>query len=375
MASGAADDLCSGGRPARILAVGKAARALARGAAARWPGVEGFVLEPSCGAPGRVPDGFEAAKGDHPLAGARSAAATRALYRWLEGTKGPTLTLVSGGGSALLCDPPAPWTVSDAAALERELLRCGAAIAEVNAVRARLSSARGGGLRERLGPEPVWTGVWCDVARARWRITASGPTLAPAARPSAERVLARHGLRPAHPLPPATPWGAHPGDRAQLLADAPSLAADLARHLRAGGWGARVLALGEGVAPEEAAVRIASASRAVRRRPAALVGAGEFPVRVCGPGRGGRCSHLAGCLALEMGAARGWSFVALSTDGVDGGAGGGAALSDRARPGTRDLRRALASCDTATLLEGEGLLLPRRPTGDNLRDLWVLFLG
>lgn len=374
VASGAADDLCCDGPPARILAVGKAARALARGAAARWPGVPGFALEPAGGAPGPVPAGYDVARGDHPLSTSRSASATRTLYRWLEGTGGPTLALVSGGGSALLCDPPAPWTVAEAAALEKALLCCGAPIAEINAVRARLSGARGGGLRGRLGREPVWTGVWCDVARGHWRMTASAPTLAPVRRPAPGAVAARLGLVLPHPLPPAPAWQARPGDRASRLADAVCLSQDFARQLRGAGWKARTLSFSEGTSPGEAAAGIAAAAAGVRGRPAALVGAGEFPVAVTGAGRGGRCAHLACCVALEMGAARRWSFVALATDGVDGSAGGGAALSDRCRPRARELRRAVDACDTATVLEREGLLLTRRPTGNNLRDLWALFL-
>jgi len=374
IASGVADDLLGGEIPARVLAVGKAARALARGAASRWPGVPGFLLETADGAPGPLPRGFERAAGDHPVPGRRSLRATRELYEWLAAGEGTLLALVSGGGSALLCDPPEPWTALEAAALERDLLRGGAAIREINAVRARLSRARAGGLLRHVGTAAVATGVWSDVAPRDWRLTASGPTLPPAGSPDGASLLRRLGLAAPHPLPAAQALPPRAQDRCGVLAHAGLLARDVAARMRREGWHARTVSLPEGTSPEAAAGHLARCVSESARRPAAWVGAGEFPVRVAGGGRGGRCSHLTCAVALALARECGWGFVALATDGVDGDAGGGAALSAGARPPVRALTRALGACDTGTLLGESGHLLPRRPTGNNLRDLWVLFV-
>jgi len=374
IASGAADDLLGGAAPARVLAIGKAARALARGAASRWPGVPGFLLETTDGAPGPVPEGFSRGTGEHPVPGRQSFRATRELCDWLAAGEGPLLALVSGGGSALLCDPPPPWTSAEVAALEGELLRSGVPIREINAVRARLSRARAGGLLRPVGAAPVSTGVWSDVAPRDWRLTSSGPTLVLPGTPDGAAVLRRLGIEPPHVLPRPVTIPRRPQDRSMVLAHAGLLARDVAARLRRDGWEAQTLALPEGTAPEAAAERMARWAASALRRPAALVGAGECPVRVAGVGRGGRCTHLACAVALVLAKERGWAFVALATDGVDGEAGGGAALADRARPRVRDLTRAVGACDTGTLLDRTGHRVPRKPTGNNLRDLWVLFL-
>ncbi|MGA9753292.1 MAG: hypothetical protein WBS54_16040, partial [Acidobacteriota bacterium] len=44
-------------------------------------------------------------------------------------------------------------------------------------------------------------------------------------------------------------------------------------------------------------------------------------------------------------------------------------------PPADELRAALERCDTGRLWERRGGLLPRGPTGNNLRDLWVLADG
>jgi len=111
------------------------------------------------------------------------------------------------------------------------------------------------------------------------------------------------------------------------------------------------------------------------RRPRALVGAGEATVKAKASGRGGRCSHLAAAVAKRMLKARSsrrWLFAAVATDGVDGGAGAGAWTDWEVVPCERELGEALESCDTGTLWEKAGTLAPRNPSGNNLRDVWVL---
>ncbi len=64
----------------------------------------------------------------------------------------------------------------------------------------------------------------------------------------------------------------------------------------------------------------------------------------------------------------------MATDGVDGAAGGGAVVSDKTALPREMLKEALAACTTGELLDTHSCLLPRDPTGNNLRDLWVLFM-
>ena len=372
--SGVLDELLQGAMPARVLCVGKAGRALARGAAARFKGVEGFLFETSDGAPGPAPLNFVHRMGEHPVAGPLSLDGTRSLYEWLMEGEGPLLALVSGGSSSLCCDPPPGWTLKEVAAVETALLESGAPIRDINAVRLRLSRARGGGLRLRAGAWPLFTGVWCDVAPPQWRLTGSAPTFWPRGIPRAERVAERLSLDLPRSLPPLFRVSCSRFDRSACLADSARMVDEAVSFIEEEGMEARPLLAPEAIAPRALARRFKAEALKTAKRPAAIIGAGEAPVRVTAKGRGGRCSHLACEVALALEGVSGWTFVAMATDGVDGAAGSGAVVSDMTAPPREMLKEALAACATGELLDAHSCLLPRDPSGNNLRDLWVLFL-
>ena len=374
IASGALAGLLQDAKPARVLCLGKAGRALARGVAARWKGVDGFLFETTDGAPGRVPLDFLHYQGEHPVSGSASVKGTRILYDWLMDDETPLLALVSGGASSLCCDPPPGWTLKEVAAVETALLESGAPIRDINAVRLRLSRARGGGLRLRAGMGPVFTGVWCDVAPQQWRLTGSAPTFWPGGVPSAEGVVKKFGLRPPRPLSPSFRVTGPSLDKAVCLADCRRMVDEAVAFIREEGIEARAVRAPEGISPVALARRFKAEALMTVNRPAAIIGAGEAPVRVTAKGRGGRCSHLACEVALALQGISDWTFLAMATDGVDGSAGSGAAVTSETAPPVGRIEKALAACATGELLDARSCLLPRNPTGNNLRDLWVLFL-
>src|SRR5690606_21019216 len=67
------------------------------------------------------------------------------------------LCLISGGGSALLTAPAPGLTLEDKQAVTRALLRSGATIAEINAVRKHLSAIKGGRLAQLAAPARIVT--------------------------------------------------------------------------------------------------------------------------------------------------------------------------------------------------------------------------
>ena len=372
--SGALDGLLGNAAVTRVLCLGKAGRSLARGAASLFKGADGFLFETTDGAPGLMPRGFTHCMGEHPVPGRFSVKSTKLLREWLMDGEGPLLTLVSGGSSSLLCEPAPGWTLNEVASIERRLLESGMAIREINAVRLRLSRARGGGLRLRAGAWPVFTGIWCDVAPSQWRITGSAPMFWPGYAARAERVIERHSFRLQKELPPLLRVAMPPFDRARCLLDGDQLAQAAASFLRNEWPRVKRLSVPEAISPRALAKRFKKEALNSVKRPAVIIGCGEAPVRVAAKGRGGRCSHLACEVALALGGMAGWTFVALATDGVDGNAGSGAVVSSETSPPEVMLRKALSQCDTGGLLEAHSCLLPRSPSGNNLRDLWILFL-
>lgn len=362
--------LLSGGEPRRILALGKAGRAMARGAAILWPGVPGLLYEVE--GPGPAPPGWVVLSGSHPLPAPENLESTRLLCAWLGTTEGPLLALISGGTSSLLVDPAPPWTLPQKVQVCADLLASGAPIAEINAIRMRLSRVKGGGLRRRIPSGPVFTGIWCDVAPRDSRLAGSAPTLSVPSPLSAETVVARRGLNIPWPLPPDRILRRAPsGDRHAVLFSGETLAALAVRVFEGLGYRARPMRLPEGTDAGSLAAKFRELAQGAPGGKSIWIVSGEVST-LAGGGRGGRCSHLAALVALELAGLRGWTFAALATDGVDGAGDGGALVSADAMPSTAEICDAVGGGDTASLWAAHGTGLPRKPSGNNLRDLYVL---
>jgi glycerate-2-kinase len=67
------------------------------------------------------------------------------------------ICLWSGGGSALLADHPENSSQEEMALLNEKLVRCGADINEINAVRKHLSGVKGGQLASKIKPAAAVT--------------------------------------------------------------------------------------------------------------------------------------------------------------------------------------------------------------------------
>ena len=135
-----------------VLGAGKAGGAMAAAVDALWPRsapISGLVVTrydhvpPAYKAqPGRI----EVVEAAHPVP---DEAGQRAAQRIVQLTRGLTaddlvLCLISGGGSALLSMPAAGLTLADKQAINKALLKSGAAIDEMNCVRKHLSAIKGG---------------------------------------------------------------------------------------------------------------------------------------------------------------------------------------------------------------------------------------
>src|SRR6185437_10577251 len=84
----------------------------------------------------------------HPVPDAASEAAARAVLDAVRNLSKDDLViaLISGGGSALLTLPAEGMTLADKQHVNKALLRSGATISEMNAVRKHVSAIKGGRL-------------------------------------------------------------------------------------------------------------------------------------------------------------------------------------------------------------------------------------
>lgn len=105
------------------------------------------------------------------------------------------LVLISGGGSALLCQPVPQITLDDKLAVIRALASDGAPIHELNLVRTQLSAVKGGRLAAACRAGRMLTLIISDVVGNPLSVIASGPTVEIAScAVTALRILKQRGL-------------------------------------------------------------------------------------------------------------------------------------------------------------------------------------
>jgi glycerate 2-kinase len=122
---------------------------------------------------------FSIIEAAHPLPDNNSVLAGNAVLKLVSNLteNDIVLFLVSGGASALLTDVPANCTLSDIQTTTDLLIKSGATIHQLNAVRKHLSSIKGGQLARVAQPAKVFSLIISDVARNTLEAIASGPTV------------------------------------------------------------------------------------------------------------------------------------------------------------------------------------------------------
>jgi hydroxypyruvate reductase len=306
------------------------------------------------------------------------------------------LVLLSGGASALWCQPVDGVGFEAKQALTRKLLRAGAPIGEMNVVRKHLSRIKGGKLAAAAYPAHLLTLAISDVPGDEPTSIGSGPTVAdPTTLADARSILARYHIEPAPDIAAALADPANetvkPGSPALANSDyrivaAPktslAVAANEARNL-----GYEIEYLGDALEGEardagRAHAALALAAKAEGRRVAILSG-GEFTVTVTGNGAGGPNQEYALGLAIGLDGAAGISAIAADTDGIDGGGGkatdpaGAFVFPDsleRAAGLNLNAATFLANNDSTGFFGAIGDLVEEGPTQTNVNDFRLVLV-
>ena len=310
------------------------------------------------------------------------------------------IVLLSGGASSLMPAPVDGVTLADKQRVTDLLLRCGAGIVEVNAVRKHLSNLKGGRLAALTGAT-ILTFILSDVIGDDLSAVGSGPTAPdPTSYRDAVTCLHRYGL-----------WSSVPHTvrrhltrgLAGRLTDTPKPGAQLFRRVRhivignnaaaldalaatarAAGWRTCVLPpITNEARTAGAAFGVLAKKTVMKQRPAkrpyCLIAGGETTVTVRGGGKGGRAQEFALAAAKAIAGLRGVYVAAIATDGTDGpteaaGALVGGETWDRAERIKLDLDAALKRNDSYRALKRLNCLVMTGPTATNVNDLYLLFV-
>jgi glycerate 2-kinase len=337
--------------------------------------------------------------GSHPVPDESSRSAAQAALEWLRGLSphGRLLVVISGGLSALMALPQAGVSLQSKIEVHRLLLRSGASIGEMNAVRKHLSAVKGGRLARMVSGIPTVVLAISDVIGDDFGTIGSGPfypdhTTFVAAR----SALEDHGI-----------WNAIPEDarkaiekgcaeeNSAVVSPAPSrhaqatsiphfVIASNAIACQAAGEEAAKLGYNVELQPEAAsgyventAERIARLARDKRHGTAVIAG-GEVTVRLKGNGTGGRNQHLA-LLLTPLLAGSQTMFGAAGTDGIDGNSDAAGAWTDgqtaeRARRSNLKVEDFIRNFDSYVFFQSLGQSIVTGPTGTNVMDLYILLV-
>ena len=386
-----------------LVGAGKAAPAMAQGVVDVLDGriTEGTITTKH-GHALPVP-GIEVWEAGHPLPDAHGLAGASAALEMARGAGANDLLLclLSGGASALWPAPPGGVSLGELRQVTNALLRAGAPIRHLNAVRKHLSRISGGQLARAARPARVLTLGVSDVVGAELGVIASGPTVPDLSTfGDALAVLDRYGVgaplsvrrhleRGAADELPETPKPGDPvfeGTTVHIVANNRDALASAARAARRRGFKTFVVTdTLEGEARDAARDVVSFALRVRKERasdapPVALLYGGETTVTVRGDGRGGRNQELALAAAMLLDGKEGVLLASMGTDGTDGptDAAGGmvdGATTERGKARGLDIADHLRRNDAYPFLQATGDLLVTGPTGTNVNDVVLVLVN
>jgi glycerate 2-kinase len=290
---------------------------------------------------------IQVVQASHPVPDAAGEQAARDILSLVQAARPQdyVVTLISGGGSALLSLPIESVSAVQLRELTSALLASGAPIQEMNVVRKHLSRIQGGRLAQACAA-PMLSLIISDVAGDDLSAIASGPTVPDQSTfADAQAVLARWGITPAASIAQAladgTPATETPKPGApvfaridnRLIASARQSLMAAAQVLEQAGYA--TLVLGDSITGEArdvaqvlaAVVREATVPGSPLRvpgKPLAIISGGECTVTLRepkpgqAPGRGGRCTEFLLALFHALGSAYPVAALAGDTDGIDG---------------------------------------------------------
>ena len=389
-----------------LVSFGKAAFAMTRALAEspiRDMITRGIVITKYGHAPGPLAGNIEIFEAGHPVPDEQGLAATKQVIGMLQNQDHQTLVLclISGGGSALLTAPLDGITLGEKQQVTELLLKAGATINELNALRKHISAIKGGRLAEITCPAKVLSLILSDVIGDPLDVIASGPTSPDETTfRDALDVMEKFNLREKIPDQvwrlfmkgsegevSETPKKGDPVfARVENIIIGSNKIATVAAAGMASQSGFETTILSSEIQGEARSVAkwLAQKALEIKGRKAdgkkiCLISGGETTVTVRGTGLGGRNTELALAFAEEIAGLEGITLLSAGTDGTDGPTDAAGAIVDgqtirMANTKGLDPEFYLNNNDSYTFFKNNGELLITGSTGTNVMDIQIVLI-
>ena len=369
-----------------LVAAGKAAWQMAAAAVSVLGAVdEGIVVTKYDHVAGDIP-GVACFEAGHPVPDENSFAATKKALELVSSLseKDTVLFLLSGGGSALFEQPLISG--EELQDITRQLLACGADIVEMNTIRKRLSSVKGGRFAQACAPAKVFSIVLSDILGDPLDMIASGPAYPDSSTcEEALGIVKKYDLKltakAMELLGRETPKSLD-NVTTKITGSVRELCAAAAAKCSELGYEPVLLTDRLDCEAKEAGRFLGNILRThvADNKKMAWIAGGETVVHLTGNGLGGRNQELALAAADEITGIEGAAVFSVGSDGTDGptDAAGGYADCD-----TRDalaeegltVSAVLAENDAYHALKKVNGLIVTGPTGTNVNDVAVALLN
>ena len=363
---------------------------------------EGLIVVPRGAASKHKLNRIRLHESSHPIPDESSVAGARRIMELAEEAKSGDLVicLISGGGSSLMALPKEGISLDDKRRVTDLLLRSGATINEINAVRKHISRFKGGQLAKAIYPADLLSLLLSDVLGDPLDVIASGPTVPDSSTfHDAVSILKAYGL-----------WDRIPDSVRKILMEGvqgkldetPKSGDPIFKRVKNVVIGNNRLACTAALKELERSkvntvfltsfmegearhigtffgaigMELAKTGKPVAS-PAGVVAGGETTVTVTGSGVGGRNQEIALGAALKIRGIEGVAIASASTDGIDGPTDAAGAIVDgetvlRAERIGVDPQEALRNNDSYSFFSELGDLIMTGPTGTNVNDVTIL---
>ncbi len=309
------------------------------------------------------------------------------------------ISLISGGGSSLICSPCADITLDDKITTNSLLLKSGANINEINTVRKHLSKVKGGRLAEIAFPAKAISFIISDVINDDISSIASGPTIEDyTSFADSLDILEKYNLL--KKIPPNIIKHLKDG-KSGAITESPTSLLNVRNEIICSNkiFRTKLSALATdqdykafildrdltGTTLSEAKYILDQTNNILEDRnlkKIAIISGGETVVNIKGTGKGGRNQELALAFINNLSGRLlklKWSFLSVGTDGIDGPTDSAGALVnnesfEKHLSSSWNAQEYLDNNDSYTYLDNLSALYITGPSGNNVADIQLLLV-